>query len=611
MKPAIALALLALAASAVTAEGPIELESSYSDNGGVAAKPMKACIGGEVTRVSATNPNLNVREIRVNLARESVTIQAPAFGGKWLACLEKRHKADALKRYDMTVQGISRLGQVIQTIVSKQLSFSKIYVLGGQSNGMMPVAASKPFAGDLLLTDPDAIYSQWLANDFYGVSLMMTTSVGAASFSSTPRNTFASVQVNWTRPDAPNFQSLLFNTFGWQFVTGCIEFARQNGPAHCIQVAVATTSIRAHMPNSTYAQSGMISSPPFTSAASEPLQSPGGLFYGTWMGLLSCQPRLVAFVQGEKDYATPAEYAVSLHNFYESLKAMFGATRDLIGYNKKDDADEETYTQYDDFTLHNYEGHSVTPPSQNPPFYTTAMAKRIMKGAPRVCTTSKYDLGFFTKREGGLHHPDTYYIAATRSANCYANRIGKGDYVINGPVIQRDGVLKSFDASTGRTSLELTFDQSVQWGLVPRPAAVESKAWTYSQFSDGQLSLGVAQNVVVTTAGPTLTLAFDVELPSHGPPTTLVYTILSDFQRSEIQALPSTVEPNPHWPHINPLPSDPFTVPLIRASDFVTTAAALPTAPFTLPQRVLMNSGGVDPEWADVVALQKIGTAAQ
>jgi hypothetical protein len=603
-----ALVLLATAAALVSAGPPIVPDSPFSDGGGLAAKPMKPCVGGIVTRISSTNPKLNVHRIRIEVAGESTVIRVPGFGGEWLACLDKRFKADATKRYDMTIQGISQLGQIIDTIIVKQMTFTKTYVMDGQSNGMLPIGVSKPFAGDLVLTNPDALVAEWMTNNLYGASFMMTTSVGAASFSDTPRNTFASIQVNWTSSDDPKIQSLLINTFGWQFVTGCIEFARKNGPTHCIQIAVATTSIKAHMPNSTYAQSGMISPAPFTSASSELLQAPGGLWNGAKMALARVQPNLYVFVQGEKDFATPGEYAPSLLLLYRSLMGMFDATRAMVGYEKHDDADEETYTQFDDFTLHNYEGHSVTPPSQNPPFNVTALAKRAIKGTPRVCTTRKHDLGVLTARDGGLHHTDTYYIAAIRSAECYDNRVRKASNVVDGPAI-KGAIVKAFDTVTGMTMVELTFDQPVQFRLTPRPAAVESKMWTYTQFNNGQFSLGVAQNFVVTASGtPTLTLTFNVERPQFDVPTKIVYTILSDFQRTTITALDSTVNPNPHWPHINPVPADPFTVPLVRASDIVITSTTptTPTAPLTIPERVPMggSSSDIDPEWADVVALQ-------
>lgn len=622
-RAAAVVALVALIGVAVAAQ-PVVLDGPFSDNGRLPAKPMKACVAGVWTRTLTSTPDVNVVTILIQVAGKSVTIVAPGFGGPWMACLKKRFEASTA-RYDLTVKGLSKFGTVVFSQTVRQMSFTHGHVMDGQSNMMVPVSAAAAFAGDLTLTNYTRILDEWAANEYYHTTFMSTTSVGNAAFSNVPRNTFASVSVNWTRWDAPNFRSLLMNSFGWQAVTSCIENARRMGPTHCVQIAVATTSIKAHMTNETYAQSGMISTKPFTSAASELLQSPGGLANGAKLPLARWQANSWKFAQGEADWATAGEYGTSTNAFWTWLGEVLDRARAMAGYKKGDEDDEGTHTQRMPYLLHSYEGHSTAPASQNPPFNVTALAQIggvasfLGNAVGHMLAVIKVDLGFFTNRDGGLHHVDTYFAAAIRDADLYQNRVARTSLVVDPPKIKAQGVVTAFNTATGLTTIELSFDTvdnlPVAWTSVPRPAAVQSKVWQYRQFNNPLYSIGVAQAPTVTTSGTTLTLTFTAERPSFGVPTTLVYTILSDFLQSAITNAVSSVPVNPHWPHLSPLPCQSFSVELVQSPTIVITTA---TAPFASPVAaalpVLADADpaaaaqllDVDPEWADVLALQAL-----
>jgi hypothetical protein len=180
--------------------------------------------------------------------------------------------------------------------------------------------------------------------------------------------------------------------------------------------------------------------------------------------------------------------------------------------------------------------------------------------------------------------------------------VKKTSYVVIGPKVIKNPFVKSFNTASGKTVMTVTFDQSVQYALVPRPAAVESKNWLYEQANTGLVfATGVAQNLSVATDGADLTLTFFVELPARGPPTHLVYSILSDFLRSAVMALPSTVASSPHWPYIAPLPAKQFSVDVDQPSDMVVTSVGGTNAPMLMDVHVPTAAKG---DFDDVLALQ-------
>jgi hypothetical protein len=528
--------LLALAALKVNA-GQIVLATTYSDHGNLAAAPKLGCVSGIV--VPTTTPDEKITWIRLKAAGQTAYVNVPTepvntsideqddwlvdksgrAGWKWIVCLRTPVVASSENRFNVTIEGLKYrlwiLGEtVIESVTIQDISFSNGYVFDGQSQLSAWVSASFAYPNDLLLTNVTRLWAEWAARNFYNITVMVTASIGPGNFAKEPTIEFPSVLIPWTRWDSPSFVALSQNQIGLLTIMSCIEVAmRSKQPAHCVQIAVASTRIEAHTSKETHVASAMITEKPYTIASTELVQKVGGLWNSKYP-LFGYQPCLWVLGVGESNADTPAEYSVILPLMFTDLQKELQKTRKLIGYRYKytqwpcllpryseclaledgfDDDDGVTTKTKDKkkkqgwsvqtgtvlslISLHMYDGSNtpakyLPPPfnatkSINSPFNTTALAQHIVahnliKTLNAFCFVRAGHLGYLTERDLGLHWADTRAFAAIDLVNCFQNQLNMGmndwkPFLVEGPKLQTPGRIVSWNKITGDISIRLTY----------------------------------------------------------------------------------------------------------------------------------------------------------